>query len=38
MILTGAESQIDSAAEAAIAILQKLNDERTAAGSTKGGK
>jgi ethanolamine utilization microcompartment shell protein EutL len=38
MILTGPESQIDSAAEAAIAILQKLNDERAAAGSSKGTK
>ena len=35
MILTGPESQIDSAAEAAIAILQKLNDERAAAGTSK---
>jgi ethanolamine utilization microcompartment shell protein EutS len=34
MILSGPESEIDSAAEAAVAILQKLNDERAAAGAT----
>ena len=33
MVLAGPESEIDSAAEAAMAILQKLNDERTAAGA-----
>lgn len=31
MVLAGPESEIDSAAEAAISILQKLNDERIAA-------
>jgi ethanolamine utilization microcompartment shell protein EutS len=31
MVLAGPESEIDSAAEAAISILQKLNDERSAA-------
>ena len=33
MVLAGPESEIDSAAEAAISILQKLNDERNAAGT-----
>ena len=32
MILSGPESEIDSASEAANAILQQLNEERTAAG------
>lgn len=37
LILSGPESEIDSAAEAAVAILQKLNDERVAAGATAAG-
>jgi len=36
MVLSGPESEIDSAAEAALGILQMLNDERTAAGSSTG--
>ena len=32
LIMSGPESEIDSAAEAAVAILQMLNDERAAAG------
>jgi ethanolamine utilization microcompartment shell protein EutS len=38
LVLAGPESEIDSAAEAAVAILQKLNEERAAAGGKTGGK